>query len=71
MKISQLRKFLEEIEAKEGDLNVCISEADEHWGTVDSLLDARNVFIKDHAQPEGPKSGVSERALILTSWEGR
>jgi hypothetical protein len=68
MKISELELLLKKIRDKEGDLNVCVSESHEYWGSVDSHLEEYNVDVSDHAQPEGPKSGKSERAVRLKTW---
>jgi len=65
MKISELILKLEEIKSKEGDLNVCTSEGDDYWGNVDSYLEEYNIGVSEHAQPKGPKSGKSEKAVIL------
>lgn len=68
MKISELELLLKKIREKEGDLNVCVSETDEYWGSVDSHLEEHNVEVNEHAQPEGPKSGKSEKAVRFKSW---
>lgn len=65
MKISELISKLEEIKKTEGDLNVCLSADHEYWGSVESHLTEHNIRVTDHAQPEGPKSGKSERAVIF------
>ena len=64
MKISQLIVKLEEIKNKEGDLNVCISESHDYWGSIQSHLTDYNMDI-NQAQPDGPKSGKSEKSLIF------
>ena len=65
MKISELIEKLEEIKNKEGDLNVCVSESHEHWGSVQSHITENNLNVLQHAQPDGPKSGKSERAVVF------
>lgn len=65
MKITELITKLEEIKNNEGDLNVCISESHEYWGSVQTHLTEYNVSISQHAQPDGPKSGKSERAVVI------
>lgn len=64
MRISELILKLTEIKNKEGDLNVCISESHEYWGSVQSHLTEQTMSV-GNAQPKGPKSGESERAVIL------
>lgn len=66
MKISKLIEKLEELKSSEGDLNVCISDSDEYWGSVETYLEDYNIKVSEHAQPEGPKSGKSEKAVILS-----
>jgi hypothetical protein len=65
MKISELIAKLEEIKNKEGDLNVCVSESHEYWGNIQSHLTECNMSVSEHAQPDGPKSGKSERAVVF------
>lgn len=65
MKISELIVKLEEIKNKDGNLNVCISESHEYWGSVESYLTDYNINVSKRAQPDGPKSGKSEKAVIL------
>jgi hypothetical protein len=64
MKISELIVKLEEIKNKDGDLNVCISESHEYWGSVQSHLTEYNMSVSEHAQPDGPKSN-SEKAVVF------
>lgn len=65
MKISELIAKLEEIKNKEGDLTVCVSEPHEYWGSVQSHITEYNMYISESAQPDGPKSGISEKAVIF------
>jgi len=65
MKISELIAKLEEIKNKDGDLNVCVSESHEYWGSVQSHLTEYNMNVSEHAQPGGPKSGKSEKAVVF------
>lgn len=65
MRISRLIEKLEEIKAKEGDLNVCSSTNDHYWGRIDRLLSESDELVKEHAQPHGPKSGKSEKAVVF------
>lgn len=64
MKISELISKLEEIKKEHGDLPVCVSEPHEYWGSIQSHLTDHNMSI-EHAQPDGPKSGKSEKAVIF------
>ncbi len=65
MKISELIIKLIEIKEKEGDINVCTSETHEYWGSVESnIVDGYNMTVRN-AQPDGPKSGKSEIALVF------
>ena len=65
MKITELIKKLEEIKSEHGDLNVCVSESHEYWGSIASYLTDYNMCI-EHAQPNGPKSGKSEKAVVFS-----
>ena len=65
MKISELVTKLEEIKNKDGDLNVCVSESHEYWGSVQSHLTDYNINVSEHAQPDGPKSWKSEKAVVF------
>lgn len=68
MKISELISKLEEIKNNEGDLSVCVSESHEYWGSIESYITNENISISDYAQPNGPKSGESERAVVFKSY---
>jgi hypothetical protein len=59
MKISELIIALKAIQEKEGDLNVCVHESHEYWGSLQNSLETYNIRVIDHAQPKGPKSGKS------------
>ena len=64
--ISDLIVYLEKVKEKEGDIFVCYSEPDEYWGSVENwLTTGYNLSINEHAQPEGPKSGKSVKALVF------
>lgn len=66
MKISELIVKLQSIKEVEGDLNICLSEPHEYWGSVEQHLEERHIEILT-AQPEGPKSGKTERAIVFTN----
>ena len=64
--LKQIKTEAKEVKEKEGDINVCYSEPHEYWGSVESwLTTGYNLSINEHAQPEGPKSGKSVRALVF------
>lgn len=65
MKISELIIKLEAIKIAEGDLNVCVSESHEYWGSIHRHIHDYDIIVKEHVQPEGPKSGKSEKAIIF------
>jgi len=64
--ISELIEYLQKIKEKEGDINVCLSEPDDYWGSFESwLTTGYNLNVSEHAQPDGPKSGKSVKALVF------
>lgn len=65
MLISELIVLLSEIKAKEGDLNVCLSENHDYWGSLQHYLREDNIGVYSYAQPKGPKSGETEKALVF------
>lgn len=65
MKISELIAKLQEVKDKEGDLNVCVSEKHEYWGSVQRHIQDYDMNICNHAQPDGPKLGKSEKAVVF------
>ncbi len=65
MKISELILKLQEVKDKEGDLNVCVSESHEYWGSVQRHIQDHDINVSNHAQPDGPKSGKSEKAIVF------
>lgn len=65
MKISELIVFLEKIKQHQGDVRVCVSESHEYWGSVETLLEEWNITVSHGAQPDVPKSGKMETAVIL------
>jgi len=66
MKISEAIAIFEKIKEKEGDINVCISESHEYWGSCETYLKEYSINVVEHAQPHGPKSGKSEKAIVLS-----
>ena len=65
-KISELINYLQKTMEKEGDIFVCHSEDHPYWGNVESwLTDGYNLSVKEQAQPDGPKSGKSVKALVF------
>ncbi len=63
--ISALIQHLEKIKEEQGDIHVCVSESDDYWGSVETWINIHNLNIDTHAQPDGPKSGKSVRALVF------
>jgi hypothetical protein len=64
--ISDLIDYLQEVKEKEGDISVCHSESHDYWGSVESwLVPGYNLNVSEHAQPDGPKSGKSVKALVF------
>ena len=64
--ISQLIEYLQKIKEKEGDIFVCYSEEHEYWGSAESwITPGYNLTINTHAQPDGPKSGKSVKAMVF------
>ena len=66
MKISDFIEKLEQIKKTEGDLNMCVSESHEYWGSVETHINERNITVSEHAQPDGPKSGKSEKCVVIS-----
>lgn len=65
-KISELIDYLEKIKTTEGDIAVCVSQEHEYWGSVESWLEpGYNLQVREHTQPDGPKSGKSVKALQI------
>ncbi len=66
MKISDVIAHLESIKKEHGDITCCTSEEHEYWGSIEShLVYGYNLGIKEHAQPDGPKSGKSEKCVVF------
>jgi hypothetical protein len=65
MNISSLIKKLTQIKEENGDLNVCVGESHDYWGRLDKYLENGDIWVTDNAVPKGPKSGESERAVLL------
>lgn len=66
MNISELIKNLQELKSVHGDIPCCIGEAHEYWGRTEFEISEYNLVVSQHAQPKGPKSGLSEKALVFT-----
>jgi hypothetical protein len=64
-KISDIIALLEKLKAEHGDINVCTSTEWEYWGQVENYATESNIEINEHAQPQGPKSGKSEKAVVF------
>jgi small nuclear ribonucleoprotein (snRNP)-like protein len=66
MEISKLIKVLEDIKRDNGDIQVVVSEGHEYWGSVESYVEEYNIRVSENAMPQGPKSGKSEKAVIIS-----
>jgi len=64
MKISELIAYLEKAKDEHGDIPVVYGESHEYWGTVHSHMPDYNLSVGG-AQPEGPKSSNSCKAVII------
>ena len=58
-------KISEAIKTLEGDLNLCLSENHDYWGSIENYLEENNIFVKRDAMPEGPKSGKLEIVVVI------
>ena len=65
MKISEVITHLNKVMVEHGDLEVCTSENHEYWGNLQNSVDEGSFSVYNHAQPKGPKSGESEKALVI------
>lgn len=65
MNIDELITYLQDVKKLHGNITVCIGEYHEYWGSVYTKLDDSNIVIDENAQPNGPKSGNSEIALVI------
>ncbi len=63
--ISELIEYLQEVKEKEGDINVCHSESDDYWGSFQNWFTIGYNLSISNAQPDGPKSGKSVKALVF------
>lgn len=68
-KISDIIKRLEELKDEHGDINCVVSENHSYWGSTETYIDKHNLRVKEHTQPQGPKSGLSEKAVVF-SYDG-
>lgn len=62
MKASEVIKQIQDIVDREGDLIVLVTEPHEYWGT---LYYEPSVLIRNNAQPDGPKSGKTVKAIVI------
>lgn len=65
-KISDVIAYLEKLKAEHGDINVVVEQDVEYWGGVHNYVTESNMNVSEHAQPEGPKSGKSEKAVVIS-----
>lgn len=68
-KISDIIKRLQALKAEHGDINCVIAENHDYWGPIYTYLDKHNFGFKEHTQPQGPKSGLAEKAIAF-SYDG-
>ena len=66
MKISELQELLEKLKSEHGDINCCISEPDEYWGSFQSHMKSDNVNYSENARPNGPKT-PAEACVVFNS----
>ena len=67
MKISELITKLSDIQKQHGDIICVVCKDHEYWGTVDNELTNDNFYVKEGCQPEGPKSGLSEKGVVFNA----
>lgn len=67
MKISNLIEHLEKVKEIEGDIPCVINVSHDYWGNIQYPIDEYLMLVAD-AQPEGPKSGKSERCVIFSHY---
>jgi len=65
MLISDLMLKLQKLQEEHGDIPCCHSEEHDYWGSVESHLSEDYNLHVGNAQPDGPKSGVSEKCVIF------
>jgi hypothetical protein len=65
MIISEVITHLEKLKAEHGDIKVCVCSDHEYWGNLYNEVQEHNLGVTEHAQPEGPKSGKSEKAVVF------
>jgi len=64
MLISNLILKLQKLQEENGDIPCVHSEEHDYWGSVETHLSDYNLSV-GNAQPDGPKSGVSEKCVIF------
>lgn len=67
-KISDLIARLEKLKVEHGDINVVTSTPDNHWGSIYNYITEDSIEIHMQAQPQGPKSGKSEKAVVISRY---
>lgn len=68
MKISELIIHLNKLKDEHGDVIVVTSENDEYWGSIEHEVTDYNISFSEHVQPEGPKSGKSEKGIVFNDY---
>lgn len=64
--ISDLIEKLEKMKEEHGDIPCVHSEDHDYWGSVATDITDYNLEV-GNAQPDGPKSGESEKCVIFGS----
>lgn len=67
MNIDDVIAKLQELKEQNGNIKVCTASVNEYWGTVYNEVDEYLLSVHEHAQPEGPKSGLSEKCVVFSS----
>jgi hypothetical protein len=67
MDIDSVILKLQALRKEHGNLKVCVASGDDYWGTIYNEVDNHLLRVDEHAQPEGPKSGKSEKAVVFNS----
>jgi hypothetical protein len=65
--IDDVIRKLEELKKQHGNIRVCTAQPHEYWGTTYNLVDDYLLAVHENAQPNGPKSGKSEKCVVFCS----
>lgn len=67
MNITELISHLEHIRGHEGDLKCVVNVPNDYWGSTQEEITQYTILVTN-VQPEGPKSGQSERCVIFSHY---